>query len=392
MKKYKSLTINVKKKDQGVNGRKSEDGIKNLVSIVSAVFLLKLISESIRKYGFLVRIPLEDVSFSETLHFAKTLFLAAFKCSVSFIFVTKSRLFVGLTLLFSEMLVAYINLHHIHHMYFSATSLCISIYFLAKMISFCSFNRQNCNLGRRKDTVYHFIYYLLAPTISYKIEYKRRSKTSYKRVLSLFLRFLGSSFLLVFLIDQLAEPSIDEVQRSTGLCELIESFLTLSICTTLIFLIFFYLFFCCLVEIFADITMFGDSEFYGKWWNARTVKEFWCTWNRTAHLWFRRQVFIPMIKLGFSRRVSNVTCFVVSGLMHEYVVGVSTKAFRGWMFLGFLAQALLMETTDRIALLFPKYGNFMFWCLFCVIGQPGCIWLNYRSTCIEKQGIDRTQK
>eukprot|EP00866_Antonospora_locustae_P000235 jgi/Antlo1/235/2193 len=43
-----------------------------------------------------------------------------------------------------------------------------------------------------------------------------------------------------------------------------------------------------------------------------------------------------------------------------------------------------METTDRIALCFPQCGNFLFWCIFSIIGQPACIWLHYRSLYFER--------
>jgi len=33
-------------------------------------------------------------------------------------------------------------------------------------------------------------------------------------------------------------------------------------------------------NVFAEVTRFGDRDFYGPWWNARSFAEFSRTWNR----------------------------------------------------------------------------------------------------------------
>lgn len=33
----------------------------------------------------------------------------------------------------------------------------------------------------------------------------------------------------------------------------------------------------------AQLTRFGDREFYKDWWNAATIGEYWKTWNMPVH-------------------------------------------------------------------------------------------------------------
>lgn len=357
-------------------------GVQNLSYIVTVIFILRMASENIRRHGLLMRLPLEDVSLVEVIYFLKTLASSLLRCAASFVLVRRSRAAAGACLVAGELYVAYVNLVHIQHMYFSACSLTASLYFVAKMVSFLTFH-STCK-GTESCTPRHFVYFLAAPTISYKTHYRRRQMPSCRELVALAAKFAGALLLLLFVIDQLSVPTICRIQESRDAYEFVENFMMLSVCTVAMFWLFFYLFFCCLLEIFAGITMFGDSDFYGAWWNSQTVKEFWSTWNRLVHVWFRTHVFLPLVGLGVSRKTAGATCFLVSGVLHEYVIAFATKIFAGWTFLGFVAQALLMETTDRIALRFPQCGNFVFWCIFSIIGQPACIWLHYRSLYFER--------
>lgn len=373
-----------KERSTGPKGKGAEAaGVQNLSYIVTVIFILRMASENIRRHGLLMRLPLEDVSLEEVLYFMKTLASSLIRCVASFVLVRRSRAAASACLVAGELYVAYVNLVHIHHMYFSACSLTTSLYFVAKMVSFLAFHDR----GKYAEccTLSHFAYFLAAPTIHYKTHYRRRKIPSCRELMLLAAKFVGALLLLLFVIDQLSVPAVCSIQESRGAYEFMENFMMLSICTVAMFWLFFYLFFCCLLEIFAGITIFGDSDFYGAWWDSQTVKEFWSTWNRLVHVWFRTHVFLPLIELGVSRKTASATCFLVSGVLHEYVIGFATKIFAGWIFLGFVAQALLMETTDRIALRFPHCGNFLFWCIFSIIGQPACIWLHYRSLYFERQ-------
>lgn len=44
-------------------------------------------------------------------------------------------------------------------------------------------------------------------------------------------------------------------------------------------LIMFYAFFHCALNLFAEITRFGDRQFYKDWWNCSFIDEYWRTWN-----------------------------------------------------------------------------------------------------------------
>ena len=41
----------------------------------------------------------------------------------------------------------------------------------------------------------------------------------------------------------------------------------------------FYAFFHCALYLLAELTRFGDRQFYKDWWNSSFIDEYWRTWN-----------------------------------------------------------------------------------------------------------------
>lgn len=41
----------------------------------------------------------------------------------------------------------------------------------------------------------------------------------------------------------------------------------------------FYSLFHCMLNFMAEITYFGDRQFYKDWWNSSYIDEYWRTWN-----------------------------------------------------------------------------------------------------------------
>jgi len=45
----------------------------------------------------------------------------------------------------------------------------------------------------------------------------------------------------------------------------------------------FYIAFHLFLNIVAEITRFGDRNFYNDWWNCRTLEQYWKDWNLPVH-------------------------------------------------------------------------------------------------------------
>lgn len=353
----------------------SFQGINNITYIISTIFVIKLSILSIVKNGFLMKLPLEDVSISE-LYAAIKIIICIFLMSVFSYTCRRFSSYVGFSfLVIFKISIGYICYYELKHMYFTATWATTSLYFALKLISFCFYDERTV---AKQCTINHFLYYLIVPTIIYKPVFKKRKVREYKKLFTLSLKFIISSALLIFSMDQLSVPIMHKMNNTTNIYKLIEIFLTLSVCVIIMFWLFFYLFFCCILEIFAILALFDEKDFYGDWWNSKSVREFWSLWNRMVYLWIRKHIYDPLVKIGFPKKFSGFLCFFVSGVLHEYIIIVSTKTFKGWTFLGFLLQSIFMITTDRFISKHPMCGNIVFWCFFCVVGQPACILLTYR--------------
>jgi diacylglycerol O-acyltransferase-1 len=101
--------------------------------------------------------------------------------------------------------------------------------------------------------------------------------------------------------------------------------------------------------------------------------DYWRAWNIPVHKWVLRTVYFPaMTHYGFSRYGAMVLTFFVSAVMHELAIGVPLRMVRGWAFAGIMFQVPLITLTEalRRRLKSDALGNLIFWCSFCVFGQP----------------------
>lgn len=63
-----------------------------------------------------------------------------------------------------------------------------------------------------------------------------------------------------------------------------------------------------------------DVETLKDWWNAETTSAYWAKWNYQAHSVFKDCVFIPVLKMGYTKRQASLAVFFITGIWHEYLV------------------------------------------------------------------------
>eukprot|EP00249_Psilotum_nudum_P013156 c24184_g1_i1 orf=196-1641(+) len=233
-------------------------------------------------------------------------------------------------------------------------------------------------------------YFWVAPTLCYQVSYPRTEKIRKGWVLRQLIKLIIFTGLMGFIAEQYINPTIRNSQHPLkgNYLYAIERVLKLSIPTTYFWLCMFYCVFHLWLNIIAELTCFGDREFYKDWWNAKTVEEYWRMWNMPVHNWMLRHVYFPCLRQGITKEYAVVICFVFSGAVHEVCVGVPCHILRCWAFLGIMFQLPLVVLTKYVQKRFQSsvVGNMIFWFFFCIVGQPMCILLYYHDFINQEQG------
>ena len=234
-------------------------------------------------------------------------------------------------------------------------------------------------------TVSNLLYFCVAPTLCYQLNYPRSPRVRKTVVLTLLVRLVITLALMLFVVEQIMKPSLEaamEPMKQLDIQNVLFRFLQLTIPSTYVWLLGFYLFFHLWLNLLAELTRFSDKEFYLDWWNARTIDEYWRTWNLPVHHWMIRHLYYPSIRLGVSKKYAVYLAFFFSAVMHEFIISIPFQRISFHAFLGMLLQAPLVPITRKLNTLFnnPSIGNVFFWMSFCIIGQPiGIIMYYYES-------------
>eukprot|EP00798_Chlamydomonas_sp_ICE-L_P001934 gene1934-33344_t len=257
-------------------------------------------------------------------------------------------------------------------------------------------------------TVSNVAYFVAAPTLVYQVNYPRSPTIRKKWILRRLVELLFMLTFMTIIIHQFVEPSVHSAMqplreaymltamtiiirqfmkpsvhsamqplRKMNWPHVVERVLKLALPSTYAWLCMFYCLFHLWLNIIAELTRFGDREFYKDWWNASTVGEYWRMWNMPVHKWLLRHVYFPAIRLGLSRTSAMVLVFFVSAFFHELLLGVPLHVVRFWVFTGMMMQIPLAHLSEYMKNKMKRddLGNIFFWFSFCVVGQPVCVLL-----------------
>ena len=234
------------------------------------------------------------------------------------------------------------------------------------------------------DNIYYFWF---APTLCYQLNYPRTKRIRFRYTCILLVVIFSTTFLMGFIGKTQIQPKLSESMIYLDRFHIMGSLSTLfniALPCTYVWLCFFYLYFHCVMILFAELTCFGDRTFYKSWWNATTFGSYWRLWNLPVHNWLVRHMYFPLLRKGYSKWQANFLVFLFSAVMHEYLVSVPLHQIRIWAFLGMLGQAPLVFLTDYLnnlpAFKSSQVGNFAFWVIFCMVGQPLGVLMYYRDS------------
>jgi diacylglycerol O-acyltransferase-1 len=248
----------------------------------------------------------------------------------------------------------------------------------------------NLFIFSRNVTLSNIYYFWLAPTLTYQVAFPRLPRINWFRVLSLMIRLVVSSCLILFLVAQVVQPNLDSMMKDMERNKLLQQsdssvksvqgsiianyILKLAIASTYIWLLVFYAFFHVFLNLMAELSRFGDRLFYKDWWNSSTVEAYWRFWNQPVHYWLVRHLYFPCIRGGCSKAGAMFMVFLISAVVHEVLISVPFHLIRPWSFLGMMMQIPLVLITKYFDERWPgsSFGNIIFWISFCIVGQPVC--------------------
>jgi len=225
-------------------------------------------------------------------------------------------------------------------------------------------------------------YFLAAPTLCYELSYPRFRRIRRRWLLRRLAELAIVATAAAIIVRQYIEPAVHNSMgplRQLDFPRLLERVLKLAIPNLYAWIAIFYLTFHLWLNILAELTRFGDREFYKEWWNAASVGEYWRLWNMPVHRWLVRHVYFPALRMGASKDLAILAVFFVSAVFHELVLGVPLHMPRLWAFCGIMFQVPLILASERLRKLVKSdvLGNCLFWISFCVVGQPVCVLLYY---------------
>lgn len=352
---------------------KGKNGWKNILILLSCLFIGKYIVVNIIENGFIMKMPFSGISKNDLIWFFVCLFIIFIR-SCFFNFLVNSRnasfIFGIFNIIFYEYLNSMIASKKIRHIFLNSWTYTLSLAYNMKLYSFL-YNYQKIN---EKKTFKEFINFLIYPTLLYKAEYKTKTIIDYDKIRKSIMKILLLLPSMCFVIDQHAVPAIIKLTESTTTKSFIDGFIQLSISSIILFLLFFILFFECTMTILSELSGF-DEKLFSDWWNSRTVGEFWRNWNLPVHEFMKFHIYNPLVENNYGKTIAMLACFLFSGFVHEYVVSMTLRFFNGWFLYGMLVQIPLYYITNIFKEKIPSLANLFFWFCFSVIGQPIGVYL-----------------
>ncbi|KAA8491478.1 Diacylglycerol O-acyltransferase 1 [Porphyridium purpureum] len=215
-------------------------------------------------------------------------------------------------------------------------------------------------------TFENFCFFMyICPTLVYETTYPRTSHVRWRYVLVYVAQLLPIVLFQQVLFGQFMLPVL---MHSSG--SFLFDIMKIAVPSILVWLMGFYAFFHCSLNIWAELNRFADRNFYSDWWNATTLESFWNHWNVLVHEFCLRHIFVEsQARYRVGRSQAAVATFVVSAILHEFIFALGFRTLRPAMFASMLAQIPFIYAMRHFALKGKRRGNWLVW-FNLFIGHP----------------------
>ena len=175
-----------------------------------------------------------------------------------------------------------------------------------------------------------FCYFHFAPTLVYRDAYPLTRRIRWFFVLCRGLEFVGIIY-YAFCIFREVLPHFEAAAalgRAVSLVDftrsLFRSMAPAMACMTFCHFLVLHV----VQNIGAELTRFADREFYSDWWNSRNFSVFYRSWNGVVHDFVKSYLYMDLVQFcGLSKLAALLTSFLVSALVHEYILSVALGFF-----------------------------------------------------------------
>ncbi|KAI1007767.1 hypothetical protein K3495_g465 [Podosphaera aphanis] len=233
-------------------------------------------------------------------------------------------------------------------------------------------------------TLQNLCYFWWAPTLVYQPVYPRTPEIRWTFVAKRLVEAAGLNAFMWIASAQYAAPvlknSLDKL-ANLDFPSILERLMKFSTISLIIWLAGFFAFFQSFLNALAEVTRFGDREFYTDWWNSPSVGIYWRTWNKPVYNFMKRHIYSPLVGRGWSPWQASLTVFLFSAFLHELLVGIPTHNVIGVAFLAMASQLPLIAITAPLDKMNSPsgrtIGNCIFWVSFTLIGQPLAVLLYF---------------
>jgi hypothetical protein len=207
------------------------------------------------------------------------------------------------------------------------------------------------------DLTADYILFMISPTLVYEPNFPRSSQISFIEFFKQIIGFITCCLVLYVAIQKYMLPQIESI----GSFNVAEHVFFLAVPTLFFWMVAFYAIFHCLLNALAEISRFEDREFYLEWWDSTSMTEFWKLWNRAVYKWMCRHVYLESMRQVryFNKTIAAISTYVVTALLHEYLLGVAFAIFKPWFFTMIVAQIPFLYAVERFK--GTRFGNIIMW-------------------------------
>lgn len=112
---------------------------------------------------------------------------------------------------------------------------------------------------------------------------------------------------------------------------------------------------------FAEMTRFADRLFYQDWWASTSFSSYYRKWNMIVHDSLYNYIYVDLKKLGVPPGVCFFLTFMLSAIVHEYIIAVAMQFFYPVLLVMFLFFGVAFVYLTRFVGTSGRAWNIFFW-------------------------------
>lgn len=215
-------------------------------------------------------------------------------------------------------------------------------------------------------TLLDFVRFWCMPTLCYEVDYPRTTRIRWRQVVLNAAGFVLCWVAFYIILDGAVLSQAKAIYNAN----IVVAIIKVGVPVASLWLLSFFAIWHCFLNMCAELTHYADRQFYREWWNATSFDQWWRSWNVPVHEWMLRHIFSPFVeKLNLRKIGAMILTFLVSAVLHEFVLTVTFRMIRPMLGVSMLLQIVLIWFT-RIPILRSNYiGNFLIW-VSHFIGMP----------------------